>query len=117
MTYNFGLDLRVARRKAALTQGDCAHLLGVTYTRVSKLESGQTLPTAIELSILCLLFDAEIARLHMGIVSAEASSLNERLATIPDCPKNWPSRKNRLNTLNAVAERLSALRPYDDYWD
>ncbi|WP_457936066.1 helix-turn-helix transcriptional regulator [Mesorhizobium sp. 10J20-29] len=114
MTYNFGLDLRVARRKAALTQQDCAHLLGVTYTRISKLESGQVLPTVTELSILCVVFDTEVTRLNLGIVAAEAKALDQRLASMPDCPKNWPSRRNRLNTLNALAEKLTALTPpYD----
>lgn len=113
MSYDFGLDLRVARRKAALTQQDCAHLLGVTYTRISKLESGQTLPDATELAILCLLFDTEVTRLHLGIVSSETKALNERLATMPECPTNWPSRRNRLHTLNAVAEKLTSLSNLD----
>ncbi len=114
MSYDFALDLRVARRKAALTQADLAHILGVTYTRISRLESGDTPPTAVELSILCLIFDGDIARLHEKIIQADATALGERLGSMPDCPKSWPNWRNRVHTLNAIVERLSSIAPYHD---
>jgi len=111
MSYDFALDLRVARRKAALTQADLAHILGVTYTRISRLESGKTPPTAVELSILCLAFDGDIARLYDKIIKAEATALGTRLGSMPTCPKSWPNWRNRVHTLNAIAERLSTFAP------
>ena len=114
MPYNFGLDLRVARRSSGLTQKDCAHLLGDAETRISKLESGAVLPTVRELAILCFVFETETARLNLGILASEADALNTLLGSMPDCPENWPSRRNRHNTLNGAAERLLALDPdYD----
>lgn len=110
MTYNFAPDLQAARRKAALTQADCAHLLGVTYTRISKLESGQRRPTVTELSILCLILHEDIGRVHKKIIAAEARVLGERLSAMPKCPRSWLDRRGRTETLNGVAARLSALR-------
>lgn len=110
MTYNFAPDLQAARRKAALTQADCAHLLGVTYTRISKLESGERHPTITELSILCLVFDEDIAEFHKRIIAAEAKVLGERLTSIPKCPKNWLNRRGRTNTINGIAARLAAFK-------
>lgn len=114
MPYNFGLDLRVARRKSGLTQKDCAHLLGDSEPRISKLESGAVLPTSRELAILCFIFETETARLNLGIIASESDALNILLGTMPDCPQNWPSRRDRLKTLNGAAERLLALDPEDD---
>lgn len=109
MSYDFALDLRVARRKAALTQADLAHILGVTYTRISRLESGETPPTAVELTILCLIFNGEIERLHAKIIQSEAVALGERLGSMPSRPKTWPNWHNRVHTLNGIGERLSAM--------
>ena len=113
MSYHFARDLRVARRKASLTQTDLAHLLDVDYTRVSRLESGKTPPTAVELSILCLVFDGDIERLHEKIIEAEATTLGQRLGSMPDCPKSWPNWRNRVETLKGVAARLASRRYHD----
>lgn len=113
MSYDFALDLRVARRKAALTQADCAHLLGVSVSRISKLEAGRRLPSVVEFSVMCLLFDRHIEGIQRTIALSVARSLEERLGTIPDCPSNWTGRRNRLATLNTIAEKLTALAPTD----
>lgn len=110
MTYKFAPGLQAARRKAALTQADCAHILGVNYTRISKLESGQRKPTVTELAILCLVYDEEIAGVQKKIIAAEATVLGERLSTMPECPRTWLNRRGRINTLNSIAARLSALK-------
>lgn len=110
MTYNFAPDLQAARRKAALTQADCAHLLGVTYTRISKLESGERHPTVTELSILCLIYNEDIAEVHKKIIAAEAGVLGERLSSMPKCPRTWLNRRGRTNTINGIAARLSGFK-------
>ena len=110
MTYNFAPDLQAARRKAALTQADCAHLLGVDYTRISKLESGQRLPSVTELSILCLIFNENIAAVQKKVIATEGRVLGELLSSMPDCPKTWLNRRGRINTLNGIAARLSAFK-------
>lgn len=109
MTYNFAPDLQAARLKAALTQADCAHLLGVTYTRISKLESGQRQPSTTEFAILCLIYNEDVAVMQKKIIGAEAKTLGDRLSSMPKCPKTWLNRRGRIITLNGIAARLSAF--------
>jgi transcriptional regulator with XRE-family HTH domain len=111
MVHKFGLDLRVARRRAALTQADCAHMLGTDQPRISKLEAGRVVPTMVELSILYLLFGESLARASEAIVASRRDDLLGRLATIPDCPPAWRDRQTRFRSLGAVAERLAEINP------
>lgn len=110
MTYNFAPDFQAARRTAALTQADCAHLLGVEYTRISKLESGERQPTITELSILCLIYGEDVSDIHRKIIMSEVQALAERLSTMPSCPKNWLNRRGRVITINGIVARLAGFR-------
>ena len=113
MQQQYALDLRVARRKAGLTQVDCGHLLGIDPSRITKFESGSRRPSFVELSILCLVLNTSPARFSEEIVRAHAAVLHKRLGSMPRCPANWRARANRLNTLNALAEQLESLtRPH-----
>lgn len=109
MAYEFGLDLRVARRRAALTQADCAHLLGTDQPRISKFEAGTAMPSVIELSILYLLFDRSLGKTSEDILASMRDELLGRLASIPDCPPSWRDRQMRFRTLGELAEKLSAI--------
>lgn len=109
MVYEFGLDLRVARKRAALTQVDCAHLLGTDQPRISKFEVGTATPSVIELSILYLLFDRSLGKVSEEIVARLRDDLLNRLASIPDCPPAWRDRQTRFATLGGLAERLAAI--------
>jgi transcriptional regulator with XRE-family HTH domain len=111
MTYKFGLDLRVARRRAALTQVDCAHLLGTVQSRISKFQAGDATPTVEELSILYLLFDRSLGKTSEEIIASLRDDILGRLASIPDCPPAWRDRQARFRTLGNLAERLAAIDP------
>ena len=111
MVYKFGLDLRVARKRGALTQLDCAHLLGTSQTRISRFEAGTSLPSVTELSVLYLLFDRSVGNVAEEIVARIRDTLLERLASIPDCPPAWRDRQMRFQTLGALAEKLAAIDP------
>lgn len=111
MSYKFGLDLRVARRRAALTQADCAHLIGSDQPRISKFERGVATPSVVELSVLFLLFDKSLGRMSEEIVASLRDELLSRLASIPDCPPAWRDRQTRFGTLGSLAERLAAIDP------
>lgn len=113
MVYKFGLDLRVARRRAALTQSDCAHLLGTDQPRISKFETGTAIPTVVELSILYLLFDKSLGRASEEIIAALRDELEGRLASMPATPPTWRDRQRRLETLAGMAQKLSAINPED----
>lgn len=111
MVYKFGLDLRVARRRAALTQADCAHLLDTDQTRISKFEAGTAMPSVVELSILYLLLDRSLGKTSEEILASLRDELLDRLASIPDCPPAWRDRQTRFQTLGALAEKLAAIDP------
>ena len=111
MVHKFGLDLRVARKRAALTQVDCAHMLGTDQPRISKFESGRAMPSMVELSILYLLFGQSLGRVSEEIIASRRDDLMSRLAHIPDCPPAWRDHKKRFETLGVVAEKLAAIDP------
>lgn len=109
MIYEYALDLKVARRKSGLSQEDCAHLLGVDQPRFSKMEAGKSTPSIYELSILCLVFDTPPSAIHDQIVGSLALVVGERLASLPDCPSDWPAHLNRQHTVDVLAQRLAGL--------
>lgn len=109
MIYKFSRDLKVARRRSSLSQSDCAHLLGVDHTRISKLEAGTSMPNMVELSILCLIFNRPVGGVAQDVILSMLSDLERRVSSMPGCPENWPGRDNRVRTLSAVAEKLQAL--------
>ena len=109
MIHEFALDLKVARRKAGLTQADCAHLLGVHPSKISLLESGKATPTMRELTLLSLIYGKPFERLFSSVVLEAGHELRERVGTLPGSPKRWLGRFNRTRTLRNLAERMSAL--------
>ncbi|MEQ1899550.1 MAG: helix-turn-helix transcriptional regulator [Devosia sp.] len=114
MVYNFSLDLKVARRRSSLSQSDCAHLLGIDHTRISRLEAGTSMPTMVELSILCLVFNRPVGGVAQDVILSILSDLENRLSSMPGCPENWPGRENRVKTLSSLADKLRALGAEDD---
>ena len=107
MTNEFALDLRVARRKAGLTQEDCAHLLDVKPSRMSLLERGKAMPSVQEICTLSLVYGRSFESFFGTIFLEAHAGLKRRLATLPDCPKGWLGRFNRQNTLSRLADRLA----------
>jgi len=106
MTTNFALDLRVARKKSGLNQIDCAHLLDVHPSRISKLESGKRPPSVREICTLSLIYGKSFESLFGSVFESARQLLRDQLATMPKGSKHWLGRLNRNRTLNAIAERL-----------
>jgi len=111
MITEFALDLKVARRKAGLTQSDCAHLLGLHPSRISLMEHSKRMPSVLEICSLSLLYGRSFESLFASVFEQARTQLTEQLAAIPDCPKAWLGRFNRTNTLNALADSLEARNP------
>lgn len=109
MVHEFALDLRLARRRSGLSQADCAHLLGVDASRVSKLESGKSMPSIIEHYILCAVFDHTTGSAYESAIASLRGALEERLASMPACPRSWRDKKQRSTTLRGLGERLDAV--------
>ncbi len=113
MTTKFALDLRVARRKSGLSQQDCAHLLDVKQSRMSKLESGKRLPTVQEICTLSLIYGKSFESLFGSVFKNARQVLRDQLATMPNSSRHWLGRLNRNHTLNAIAGRLELPNPKD----
>lgn len=107
----FAHDLRVARKKAGLSQRDCAHLLDVRQQRVSTLESGEAIPTVSEICGLSLIFGKSFTSLFTAEFAHARRFIDERLSTLPNDKRNWISRFNRTNTLSRLGDRIATDNP------
>ena len=114
MINDFALELRVARRKAGLSQADCAHLLGVHPSRISLLESGKAVPSIAQICRFSLMYGRSFESLFSCILKEARLELKKRLRTMPEAPVRWLGRFNRENTLRALGHRLISLSN-DDY--
>jgi transcriptional regulator with XRE-family HTH domain len=110
MTYHIAPDLQAARQKGSLTKGDCAHLLGVDFSRITRIESGERAPKLVEVALLCFIFNMEMREIQKKIVLGEAQKLGARLTSISKEDERKPKRRERLNTLNGASARLLALK-------
>lgn len=106
MTTKFALDLKVARRKSGLSQDDCAHLLDVHRSRISKLELGKQPPSVREICTLALIYGKSFESLFGSVFENVRRSLREQLATLPKQKGVWLGSMNRSHTLSKIASRL-----------
>lgn len=105
MTTQFAFDLRLARRRAGLTQADCAHLMGIQQSRISELESGEKSPSAHELCVLSIILDRRFEGYISDELSQLTNALGPRLTSLPRLKRISASTFNRHRTL----ERLRHL--------
>ena len=113
MIDDFALDLRVARRKAGLSQGDCAHLLGVHPSRISLLESGKAMPSLQQMCCLAVIYGRSFENLFAGVMGDAQRGLRKRIRSMPEPPSRWLGRFNRENTLRALSHRLMSANEED----
>ena len=109
MIDDFSLTLRAARRKAGLSQSDCAHLLSVHPSKVSLWENGKARPSVIQICHLTLIYGVPFEVLFGSILVDARRTLKERLADIPEAPRRWLGRFHRDNTLRALEHRLTTV--------
>ena len=109
MIQKLSLDLKLARRRSGLSQADCAHLVGVDASRMSKLESGKAEPSVCELAILSLIFDRPADDFTKGVIVALRGALADRLDSMPSVPQNWRDWHQRSQTLQALSARLDGI--------
>jgi transcriptional regulator with XRE-family HTH domain len=113
MKNEFGLDLKVQRRKSGLTQGDAAHLLSVHPSKVSLLESGKVMPSFKDICALTLVYGRSFETLFLNMWTKTARELRHRLSAMPDAPKRWLGGFNRRTTLTEIADRVDAITQKD----
>ena len=103
---DFIFDLKVARKKAGLSQADCGHLIGGTNYKISQLEHGDRMPTIREICALSLIYGRNFESLFGEVFQQVRKDLSTNLETIPERKSNRPEMFNRAKTLEGLAQRL-----------
>jgi transcriptional regulator with XRE-family HTH domain len=106
MTSQFAVDLRLARRKAGLTQQDVAHLLDIQQTRLSELERGRKEPTLRELCCLSIILNRRFEGLYADLLDEARFELRERLPDMPRTARLYLPTFNRTHTLKRLRRDL-----------
>ncbi|WP_323771751.1 helix-turn-helix transcriptional regulator [Antarctobacter sp.] len=106
MFEEFICDLKVARKRAGLTQSDCGHLVGVSHDAISQIERGQRMPTIRELCALSLIYGRSFESLYVEVLREVREDLRDKLASMPTEPKDWPAAARRQQTVERLARRL-----------
>ena len=113
MKHHYAVNLRAARRRSALSQEDCAHLLGISQPRMSKIEAGVLEPTIKEACGLCILFEMPLTELYSETAVSAVRSFEHRLSTMPDAPLIWRGKRRRLDTIASLRFRLQASKNHE----
>jgi len=106
---NFAHTLSVARRQAGLSQADCAHLLGVSASHISKLEGGKATPNVPDLCGIALLFGRTMEGLSGTLFAEHAKEVQERLFDLPEPRTKWLGHFNRSNALERLSDRIERV--------
>ena len=109
MSNPIAVDLRSARKKSGLTEEDCAHLLGVSKSTISRFETGKAMPGIRHLATLSLVYGRDMHSLAHDLLLEIGKRLPARLTTIPVCSDGWSFWDKRNNTLNNLDARLQKL--------
>lgn len=104
----FLLDLRAARRKAGLTQGDVGHLLGKTIGVVSNIEAGARPPNLQEMMAFSLIFGKSFESYFGPVIDDVRADIAARLQTLPPARETVAQTFNRGHSLKAMRHRLEA---------
>ena len=106
MPPQFAFDLRLARRRAGLTQADCAHLMGIQQSRISDLESGEKAPSAHELCTFAIILNRRFDSYYANELEQLTTALAPRLASLPRLKRISAATFNRHRTLERLRHLL-----------
>lgn len=107
MSTEFALDLRLARRKAGLTQRDVAHLIGAHQTLVSELERGCQLPRLEQIVALSLIYGRSFESLFSHLMRATRAAMKLRIVQMPAGVRSYVGTFNRDASIERLARRLA----------
>ncbi len=111
MKKELSVDLSISRKDSGLSQQDAAHLLGVSKTRISRLQNGKAKLSAAELTALCLIYGRSAEQLLRLTTRTIRQQLHKRLSNMPSEPAKWERlHTKRLDTLNSLYHRLGILK-------
>ena len=106
---DFSHCLADARRKAGLSQAECARLLGVSQSHISRLELGRAVPSVTDLCGIAVLFGRTMEFLVEPIFQDRALTIRQRLFDLPDPRAGWLGRFTRNNTLRNLEARVDRI--------
>jgi transcriptional regulator with XRE-family HTH domain len=107
MSKQFSHDLRLARRKAGLTQSDLAHLLGTSTKEVSALEMGRKLPSMPQLCELSLIYGRSFEPLFSELMSRGKIKIGQQLPSLPQSVRLHAGTFNRASSLIRLERRIN----------
>lgn len=113
MKTQFAQDLRLARRKAGLTQGDVAYLLAVHPSTVSQLEQGHVSPSLHQIIDLSLVYGRSFESFFAELMTERRDHLTTRLGSLPNPGRETAATFNRESSLARMKERLDELPNHD----
>lgn len=106
MSTLFAHDLRLARRKAGLSQADVALLLETNTKELSQLEAGKKLPSLPQIIKLSLIYNRSFTSLYGTIKSIAQRELFQMLPGLPEPKGGSLTKFNREHTLKRLEKRL-----------
>ncbi|MFC6637404.1 helix-turn-helix domain-containing protein [Sulfitobacter sp. JBTF-M27] len=111
---DFSHCLSEARKKSGFSQADCAHLLGVSQSYISRLELAHSVPSVADISGVAVLFGRTMEIMLEPLLKEQAMSIRARLYDLPEPKIGWLGRFTRTNALNKLENRLDRIaRHYD----
>lgn len=113
MIQEFALDLRAARRNSGLRQVDCAHLMGISKTKLSNLERGLQHPSVHDICALSMIYGRSFESLFCGIFQEVRHELSTGLDTLPPLAAQYKQEHNRAKALESLHARLEEPFPQD----
>lgn len=108
MSKQFGLDLRLARRKSGFTQRDIAHLIGSHQSTIAALEKGSWLPTIEQICALSLIYGRSFESLFSEVLASAKVRLEHSLPGLPASSDSSALTSNREASLKKLERRLAA---------
>ncbi|WP_164989183.1 helix-turn-helix transcriptional regulator [Roseovarius sp. A46] len=106
---DFSQSLIDARRKSGLSQADCAHLLGVSQSHVSRLELGHAAPSVPDLCGVAIIFGRTMELLVEPLFRDRARLIRQRLFDLPEPRSGWLGRFVRNNALHNLEVRVERI--------
>lgn len=106
---DFSHCLAQSRRKAGLSQTDCAHLLGVSQAHISRLELGRTTPSVTDLCGVAVLFGRTMELLVEPLFKDRALTIQQRLVDLPEPRLGWLAQFTRHNALQNLEARVDRI--------
>lgn len=106
---DFSRNLAEARKKAGLSQADCAHLLGVSQSHISHLERGYRTPSVTDLCGVAVLFGRSMEFMVEPLFRECAATIYGHLFDLPERRRGWFGQFVRTNALDNIEARLDRI--------